>query len=196
MTDIITKQTDKKEIRAHFLELRGSFSDGERSQLDEALFLNSVATPQFASADTILCYYPVRKEPNILPIVEYALKQGKKVAFPISHTTERHLSFHIISELSQLSVGTYNIPEPSAELPEITDFSNALCLVPALAFDKNGRRLGYGGGYYDRFLSCFNGVSMGLAYSNFYVDDLPTEAHDAAVDIMITENGGYFHNEK
>lgn len=195
MIDIITKQTDKKEVRAHFLELRRSFSDIECSRLDEALFKNAVAAPQFASADTILCYYPVRKEPNILPIAEYALKLKKKVAFPISHKAERHLSFHIISELSELSVGAYNIPEPSASLPEITDFSNTLCLVPALAFDKNGRRLGYGGGYYDRFLSVFNGVSMGLSYSNFYVDDLPTETHDATVDIIITENGGYFHNE-
>ena len=196
MIDTVTSLTDKKEVRAYFLELRGAITEARRAALNEALVKNASSMPQYISSDTLLCYYPVRKEPDILPLAVHALEQGKTVAFPISHIRERRLSFHVIKKLSDLKVGAYNIPEPPVSLPEITEFSGALCLVPALAFNKKGRRLGYGGGYYDRFLSDFKGISMGLAYSDFYVQDLPTEAHDATVDIIITENGGYFHNEK
>ena len=160
------------------------------------LFLNTVGLSAFSDAEAILCYYPIRGEPNVLPLAEHAIRLGKKVAFPISHIKERQLSFHEIKSLSDLTTGAYKIPEPSEMLPEITDFSKALCIVPALAFDVRGVRLGYGGGYYDKFLSTFNGTAIGLAYNDFYVNKLPSEPHDAMVSIIVTENGGYFSCEK
>lgn len=196
MNNSLLLEMSKQDSRSHFLEIRKSISDESRYLLDSALFSNAAITSQFQKAKTILCYYPIRKEPNVIPLVRHAQDLGKTIAFPISHVEERRLSFHAVSDVSELVVGAYGIPEPLKDLPEITDFSNSLCLVPALAFDKNGRRLGYGGGYYDRFLSSFDGISMGLAYSLFYVESLPTEAHDATVDIIITENGGYFPYEK
>ena len=187
---------DKKSARSHFLALRKNISDESRFLLDSAIFSNAALLPEYLKASTILCYYPIRREPNILPLIRHSQMLGKTVAFPISHVDERRLSFHAISDLSELTMGAYGIPEPPAELPEIADFTDALCLVPALAFDVNGRRLGYGGGYYDRFLSNFQGISIGLAYSSFFVDTIPAEPHDATVDIIITENGGYFPYEK
>ena len=192
MTDILTDNLDKQTARSYFLELRRNLSEVWRSNMDRMLLSNTLKAPAFKEAKVILCYYPVRGEPGILPIATYAIGLGKKVAFPISHPKERRLSFHVINSLSDLSSGAYNIPEPLEELPIVTDFSDSLCIVPALAFDRTGRRLGYGGGYYDRFLSTFNGTSAGLAYSQFFVDKIPTDAHDAAVDIIITENGGYY----
>ena len=88
----------------------------------------------------------------------------------------------------------YGIPEPPEHLPEITDFNGAFCVVPALAFSKNGQRLGYGGGYYDRFLSDFDGVSAGLCYSDFFINKLPAEKHDIALDIIVSEKGVFFPN--
>ena len=196
MIDLAAKLTNKKEARAHFLALRRSIPEDRRNFLDGALFSIASNHSAFLKAEAVLCYYPVRGEPNILPLAEYALQLGKTVAFPISHTDERHLSFHKINSLSELSEGAYRIPEPSKTFPEITDFSSAICIVPALAFNRQGKRLGYGGGYYDRFLSKFNGISMGLAYSDFFVPCFPTDAHDATADIIITENGGYFPYEQ
>ena len=196
MIDLVTMHTDKKEARAHFLALRSTITNDRRIFLDDALFSNASNHSAFLEAETLLCFSPVRGEPNILPLAEYALSLGKAVAFPISHTNERHLSFHKINSLTELTKGAYNIPEPPETFPEITDFSNAICIVPALAFDRRGKRLGYGGGYYDRFLSNFNGISIGLAYSDFFVPCLPTDAHDAQINIIITENGEYFPYEQ
>ena len=196
MTNDISLPQQKKLARAHFLEIRKNISNESRSLLDSALFSNAASEQAFLNADKLLCYYPVRGEPNVLPLVRYALELGKTIAFPISHVKERQLSFHVLSDLSELIVGAYGLPEPPAELPVIKDFTNTLCLVPALAFDKNGKRLGYGGGYYDRFLSDFCGISLGLSYSDFFVDELPTDKYDATVDIIITEKGGYYPYDK
>ncbi len=184
--------TKKSGLRKHFLAIRKNLSHESRILFDSALFSNTVALPQFKSAKILLCYYPIKGEPNIIPLIKYAQGIGKQIAFPISHESERHLSFHAISDLSELNHGTYGIPEPPENAPEITDFNGAFCLVPALAFSKNGQRLGYGGGYYDRFLSDFSGVSAGLCYSQFFVDKLPAEEHDIPLDIIISEKGVFF----
>ena len=192
MIKFISESTDKQAARSILLKLRNEISETERAELNKRLFEKTAELRIFKEAETLLCYYPVRGEPDILPLARYALELGKKVAFPISHVSDIRLSFHVISNLSELTRGTYNIPEPSEAATEITDFSESLCIVPALAFDKEGHRLGYGAGYYDRFLSSFNGVSIGLAYSQFYVDKIPFDKHDASVNIIITEDGGYF----
>lgn len=192
MIKFISESTDKQAARSILLKLRNEISETERAELNKRLFEKTAELRIFKEAETLLCYYPVRGEPDILPLAQYTLELGKKVAFPISHVSDKRLSFHVISNLSELTRGTYNIPEPSEAAAEITDFSGSLCIVPALAFDKEGHRLGYGAGYYDRFLSSFNGVSIGLAYSQFYVDKIPFDKHDASVNIIITENGGYF----
>ncbi len=186
----------KSTSRKHFRELRQSISVESKYLLDTALVSNTAILEAFQNAETILCYYPVRGEPNILPLARYAQSQGKKIAFPISHIKERRLSFHTVSDISELVGGSYGIPEPPIKNTEVTDFSNTFCIVPAMAIGKNGQRLGYGGGYYDRFLSSYNGVSAGLVYSFFLVDAVPAEKHDVALDIIITEKGASFINGK
>lgn len=192
-SDAIDKK--KKEARIIFKKIRSELSGEEREPLDSTLFSNVISCKCFADADTVLCYYPVKGEPNILPIAEYALKMKKTVAFPISHVQSKKLSFHSVKSLSELKKGAYGIPEPSPESSSPTDLKRAICIVPALAFDKTGKRLGYGGGYYDRFLSEFEGKSIGLAYSIFYVDKLPADEYDATINLIITEKGEVFLNE-
>lgn len=186
---------EKKAARREFRDMRNTLSANERARLDSAICSHVTSCPSFISADTVLCYFPVKGEPNILPIAEEALRLKKTVAFPISHVESKRLTFHIISSLSELTEGAYRIPEPSAKAPVPTVLQNAVCIVPALAFDKNGKRLGYGGGYYDRFLAEFDGVSMGLAYDSFFVDELPTDSYDMTVNIIITEKGEVFLSE-
>ena len=92
--------------------------------------------------------------------------------------------------------GAYGIPEPSDKMEVVTDFSECICIVPGLVFDLSGHRLGYGKGYYDRFLKDFTGYSVGLVYSEFILDKLPCEPTDRAVDLMITERGIILPNER
>jgi len=175
--------------RDHFLSVRRSISTESRSLLDAALFSNTAALPQFKEAKVLLCYYPINGEPNIIPLARHALSLGKKVAFPISHVKEKRLSFHVINDISCLKIGAYGIPEPPIELPEVTDFSYALCIVPALAFDANGYRVGYGKGYYDRFLSGYSQTKLGIVYADFILDRVPRGRFDRHVDILVTERG-------
>ncbi|MBE6546715.1 MAG: 5-formyltetrahydrofolate cyclo-ligase [Ruminococcaceae bacterium] len=179
----------KKALRAHYRMLRKQISPESRNLLDSALLANLAGHSLFQRAEKILFYYPVKGEPNLLPLVKYALQLKKTVAFPRSDTETYTLSFHRISELKELSLGAYDIPEPPEAHPMLTDFSDALCIVPALAFDRFGYRLGQGKGFYDRFLATFNGTSVGLLYGRFLTDQLPHDQYDRSVDLMITEKG-------
>ncbi len=179
----------KQVIRARCRAMRKSLSSESRMLLDSALFANTISLPCFQNSDTVLMYYPVQGEPNILSIARHALQMNKKVAFPISHTNSYTMSFHLISDIDDLRIGAYSILEPPISAPTVCDFSKALCIVPALAFDMFGHRLGYGKGYYDRFLSEFNGTSIGLTYSFFLMDLLPHGEKDLPVNLIITEKG-------
>ena len=118
------------------------------------------------------------------------------VALPVTHKEIPKITFHKINSLSELKVGEYGIPEPAPSAPEIKGGEKTICIVPALAYDKDGNRLGYGGGYYDRFLSTYKGISILAIYSFLYTDSLPTDEYDMAVHRIITEKGGVFKRER
>lgn len=180
---------EKKELRRQILEERRALPPEEKRALDASLCVALTSLPEWENCRLLLCYSPVRGEIDLLPIARQALLCGKQVAFPISHTDRYALSFHPVESLDELTAGAYGIPEPPASREAITDFSGALCLVPALAFDRDGYRLGYGKGYYDRFLSEFCGISLGLVYTRFLRDRLPRAETDRAVNRILTEKG-------
>ena len=182
---------EKKELRAHYREIRNRLSPESRKHLNGAICSNLATLPCFVAADTVLFYYPIQSEPNLLSLARYAKELGKRVAFPISDEATCTLTFREVSSIESMTVGAYGIPEPSNTDPIVTDFSHALCIVPALSFDPFGYRLGYGKGYYDRFLANFSGVSVGVLYSCCLDERLPRGAYDRAVHQIVTEKGGY-----
>lgn len=151
--------------------------------------MHTAGLSDFLSADTVLGFYPIGEEPNILPILQKAFTLGKRLAFPRCHPASCTMTFHWVSSLEELSEGAYGIREPAANAPVVTDFANAFCLVPALGFDRHGYRIGYGKGYYDRFLTDFDGVCAGIGYSPLLCDALPYESTDKTVSMIITERG-------
>ena len=193
MDDIVLR---KKEVRSFYRSLRNELCDEYRRFCDNELFKRVINSTQYKESDVLLAYYPVKNEPNILPIVEHALSCGKKVAFPISDTENFTLMFAYITSLSELFAGGYSIPEPLADAEKYVNANNALCIVPALAFDRAGRRIGYGKGFYDRFISGFGGITLGLCYSRLLADSLPFEKTDIPVNIIITEKEEIITNVK
>ena len=184
----------KKETRRMFREKRNNISESDRKLFDEALLLKTVNLEAYKNADILLAYYPVKNEPQILPIVLHAIKNGKRVAFPISKPEGFELDFRFIRDLDDLSEGTYAIPEPSSDADKYVNDEKSLCVVPGLAFDREGKRIGYGKGYYDRFLSKFKGTALGLCYADFLVDKLASEETDVSLDIIITDKEEIFIN--
>lgn len=191
----IDPKNQKATLRKAFLQQRSEMVEDEHTRVSEALVAALAKHPDFLKAQTILLYYPIRKELSILPLAEKAFSLGKAVAFPISDPKTCTLSFHRVSSLSELSEGTYGIPEPRLDAPVFDNNSLTLCVVPALSFDRCGYRLGYGKGYYDRFLTTFRGKSVGLVPSSFLSDSLPHDNYDKRVDLIFTERGELIPDE-
>jgi 5-formyltetrahydrofolate cyclo-ligase len=170
----------KEEIRKKILNLREKFQNSEEHSY--LIKENFFSLPEIKNFGTFLLYYPHRGEVNTLPIINQLLKEGKTVLLP---KVERDNILPIfISNLSQLKKGYAGIKEPEGEpFPkEAID----LVVVPAVAYDKEGYRIGYGKGYYDRFLADFKGLKVGLAYQFQILDKVPREKHDIPVDIIVT----------
>lgn len=190
MLSLPTDKNTKVEARRLLLDLRKQIGENAHATKSEQICANAERIIDEIGAKTVLSFFPVRGEPDILPLAKRLLEKGITVAFPISHKEDVRLEFRAISSLDDLKVGTYKIYEPIESTQTISVFdSDTVCLVPALSFDGRGMRLGYGMGYYDRFLQGFYGISIGVAFSNLLVEELPVDETDIPVSKIITEGG-------
>ena len=179
----------KNALRKQYKLLRGEILPKLKEQLDREICSLTTALACFRYAKTILMYAPTGSEINILPIAKLAFESKKAVAFPICNPESCTMDFKLVRSLDELSEGQYSILEPSRDAPSVTDFSHSICIVPGLIFDNDGYRIGYGKGYYDRFLNNYNETTLGLVYSDFIVDTLPRGRFDHSVDILVSERG-------
>lgn len=183
----------KNRIREHYKALRKGMDPELKREYDECICQRFMSLASYRFADSLLLYAPLNGEIDIMPIAQDALNKGKTVAFPRCNKADHTMNYHIVSELSELKTGHYGIREPNRSLPIYDPLQrkgeNAVCFVPALAFDRNGYRIGYGKGYYDRYLGDFGGARMGVSYSFCVVDSLPRGRFDTAVDFLMTEKG-------
>ncbi len=185
-----TVALEKQRLREERLAARETLSEQERCALDESITQKLLATPEYAETTTVLTYVSVSSEVSTRMIIERALCDGKTVAVPRCLPGHR-LEFVAITSLEQLVAAPFNLLEPVKELPALTEDqkNNSICIVPALLVDTKGDRLGYGAGFYDRFLSTYPGKKICLAYQqNLSRTMLPHTALDVAVDMVITES--------
>ena len=128
-----TLKEEKKKLREELLQLRGEISNDEREYAEAAVVSKLLSLASFRFAETVLLYYPIKGELNVLPIVDAAIKAGKKVAFPLCDAESSTMTYHIVSDISELKAGSYGIPEPSSELPLYTPSKekNDLIIIPA-----------------------------------------------------------------
>ena len=181
---------EKQRLREECLAARETLSEKERSVLDDRITQKLLATSEYAEATTVLTYVSVSSEVSTRMFIERALRDGKTVAVP--RCLPGHcLEFVAIASLEQLVAAPFNLLEPAKELPALTEDqkNNSICIVPALLVDAKGYRLGYGAGFYDRFLSTYPGKKICLAYQqSLSRTTLPHTAFDVAVDVVITES--------
>lgn len=185
-----TVSLEKQRLREERLAAREALSEQERSVLDDRITQKLLATSEYAEATTVLTYVSVSSEVSTRMFIECALRDGKTVAVP--RCLPGHcLEFVAITSLEQLVAAPFNLLEPAKELPAVTEDqkNNSICIVPALLVDTKGYRLGYGAGFYDRFLSTYPGKKICLAYQqSLSRTTLPHTAFDVAVDVVITES--------
>lgn len=174
---------NKQELRRAIREKKRSMTPEqieEKSSLLARLFFESDA---YRQARTIYGYLPYNQEVRTVPMLEQALRDGKRVAVPKCYGEE--MRFIYMTDLSDVERGYAGIPEPVADGPVAED-PTALVLMPGLAFDRAGRRVGYGGGFYDRFLEAEpEHPTLALCYDFQMVEELETQPHDVPVDTVL-----------
>ena len=180
---------EKKAARKHFLAERRQLDDEFVSLASQRIAKNILSLALSEQADTVLLFYPIKNEPDLRELVNKLNAENISVGFPISVEETVALDFRAVSDISDMREGAYGIPEPQMNAPTVSVSERSICVVPALAFDLYGGRLGYGKGYYDRYLARFSGKSVGAVYSRFVTDRLPTDGYDLCVDVIITEGG-------
>lgn len=178
----------KQELRAECKRRRAAIPADGKTKLDELIRRRIVETEAFQCAETVLLYAPVKGEIDLLPLVAVCRRMGKEVGFPVS-LANGELAFRSPEAGETLVTGAYGIPEPPETAKSSTMNEKTLCILPALTFDQNGNRLGYGKGYYDRFLQSFPGMTLGAVYEKLMCPSVPTEEHDLPVDMVVHERG-------
>ena len=153
----------KQELRAECKRRRAAIPAEGKKRLDELICRRIAETEEFQKAETVLLYAPVRGEIDLLPLAAICRRLGKEVGFPIC-LDDGNLLFRSPASGESLIAGAYGIPEPPATAKLSTLNEKTLCILPGLSFDAKGNRLGYGKGYYDRFLETFSGVTVGAVY--------------------------------
>jgi len=174
---------DKKELRRSIREQKRAMTEEEivsRSIKLGKLFAQCEA---YRNAKTVYGYLPYNQEVRTVPMLEQAMRDGKRVAVPKCYGDE--MRFIYMDDLSKVEKGYANIPEPIADGP-IADDPTALVLMPGLAFDPEGHRIGYGGGFYDKFLAAEpDHPTLALCYDFQLLPHLETEEHDIPVDYVL-----------
>ena len=174
---------DKKELRRTIRERKRAMTEEEIVSRSEALGVLFAQSEAYKAAKTIYGYLPYNQEVRTVPMLEQALKDGKRVAVPKVYGDE--MKFLYLDDLSKVSKGYAGIPEPIADEP-VADDETALVLMPGLAFDPAGHRIGYGGGFYDKFLAAEpNHPTLALCYEFQMLPELHTEEHDIPVDTVL-----------
>lgn len=185
----VSLRDKKNEQRAVFREKRKGISAEERTRLSAEICKRLMALSAFRFADTVLSYSPLAGEVDVTEFNRAVLKAGKRLALPKCARGEPIMSFHLISDIDAMETGMFSIKEPSENDPvwEMASGERAICVIPAMAFDLTGHRLGYGKGFYDRFLSSQSITKIGVAYTDFVVKSLPRGRFDLAADIIVTD---------
>ncbi len=177
----------KKELRHTLKEVRKNIKD--KTVKDKMICNNILSSNIYINAKAVLFYAALDDEINIDECIINALKQGKKVALPVCTDNNGNMTFYYIKSINDVKLGHFSVREPDiSKCKEVTSFDDCVCFVPGISFSSKGYRLGYGKGYYDRFLSKHSLISVGVCYNELINENTPVDEYDASVDYIITQD--------
>ncbi len=151
-----------------------------------ALFERFLALPEVQTADTVMVFYGTGREPNTVPLIQALLERGKRVALPVV-LPHRGMEARQVLDIDQLIPNRFGIPEPDDSCPVIGKDGIAVALIPHLMVDRDGYRLGWGGGYYDRWLTGFSGLTVCVCRHGRLLEHMPREEFDIPVKLVLIE---------
>ncbi len=178
----------KDEIRLNMRAMRRNLTKDFITDASQTIQSTILAFDCVRSAKTVMIYMSAFNEPRTDILLKTLSDEGKQIAVPISNADNYTITPSLIG--AEFCRGEYGIAEPEKTSPvDVSEID--IAIIPAIAFDKRGMRLGFGKGYYDKFLAEFKGVKIGVGYEFQVLDALPVCAHDIGMDIIITEKRVY-----
>lgn len=177
----------KSQLRQHCRELRASLGEETRTHVSQSICEVLERWPIFRQSDRILSYMPIKAEVDLIPLLDR--HPEKQWILPRIIPEEEHQMVFHPYDARRLVRHPFGMAEPAADSPIVPREALQLVLVPGLAFDRQGWRLGYGGGYFDRFLKLFTGISVGIVFHALFLENLPHGEFDVSMQWIATENG-------
>lgn len=175
----------KSELRSRLLEARSRIPESLRQELSVKIAENLFLLREFKEAETIFCYVSKENEISTEKIISHCFLNGKRLAAPVCKGNE--MTFRYIKDFDDLQKGSFAVYEPNSRCEEAKSDSTAVCITPALCYNENGFRIGYGKGFYDRFFEKNECVRVGLCYEE-YIRNFVPDINDKAVNIIVTED--------
>ncbi|WP_054950884.1 5-formyltetrahydrofolate cyclo-ligase [Numidum massiliense] len=180
----------KKEWRRDYLARRRQLPTALYEQYSEQICERMAATASFQAAKTVLLYMPIRQEVDVRPLIECAWQNGQVVYLPHANKETKQIECYRVNDLAELVPGVYGILEPPVQEERRGEGADIdLVVVPGIAFGRDGYRIGYGGGYYDRFLPTLAATAhaIGVAFSLQVAPQVPHNDYDQKLDGLVTE---------
>ena len=171
---------NKKILRNKYKNIRKNVKEKEKQ--DNIIFNKVINLQEYKQSDLILIYVSLKDEVDTIKLIKYSLKISKKVAVPKCECDD--IVFYYINSLEDLEEGKFGILEPKIN-KVVEDFDNSICIIPGVAFDKQNNRIGYGRGFYDRFLENYRGIKIGLTYKECICDKIDVNENDIKMDKVI-----------
>lgn len=181
-----TPKEEKKSLRRQILAARDGLAPAEREARSAALRDRLRSLPRWREAGTVHLFVPFGSEVDTFPLLEALLAEGRRAVLP-RVAPGRRLHHCLVTALADLAPGAWGIPEPGPHCAQVPPVEVELVLVPGVAFDRRGGRLGYGGGFYDGFLAECPAPRVALAFGLQVVPEVPREPHDLLVHALVTE---------
>ncbi len=186
----MANSTDKSLIREQAMAARNKLNAADKKKFDEMIRDNVAALPEYQECDTVLCYSSYNSEVDSYPLMKKAFEDGKALFCP--KVVGRNMVFLRVYALEELQEGYKGIMEPvfSDAFTPTVGGKKSLCIIPCVGVDRSRNRVGYGGGFYDRFLGIHEVYlnTVALAYSCQVVDEVPAMDYDVKPQVIVTEN--------
>lgn len=177
----------KQELRQKYKQIRRTMDPQMKQKKDNDIFEKVISLKQYQQADMLITFVSTEIEVDTHQLMAHAWSTGKRVVVPRCIDGTRLMDFCEIQSMEDLEPRTFSVLEPKQNCFILNQFPNSFCIVPGLSFDLSGFRLGYGKGYYDRFLNQYDGTTVGICYSSCLHPSLPHGKYDRAVQWLVTE---------
>ncbi|NBB84723.1 MAG: 5-formyltetrahydrofolate cyclo-ligase [Bacteroidetes bacterium] len=192
----MAEDATKAALRQRFRDVRAKLTRAAQARHSSAIVAHALALPVVASADTVHCYWPLldQGEVDTRPLIRALLDRGVRVVLPVvrrfdtTRSSAPRMMHRVLDGRAALHPNRWRVWEPLAGA-EVTPADLDVIIAPALGADRRGYRVGYGMGYYDELLHASPACSVCLLYTDTLVPRLPAEAHDAPVDVLVTQHG-------